>query len=141
MIIAEKELSDAEAGAMFGIIMGTILIMCVSMVLIMQARQKYGVMPRGLRWIETRLPALWAGTKGLGARLFYGDVLKAREAEKLRMEREDGMTPWWDDNTKTWRKGDVESITNQHGFVVARRPRDYVNRVATPVRMDKEQSA
>lgn len=131
MIIAERNLSDAEAGAAFGVIMGTVLILCMSFVLVMKVRQKYGVMPRGLRWVEILLPALWTRTKEFGVRVFYGDVLKKREAEKLRMERETGMTPWWDDNAMMWRRGDVEEVKNQYNYVIARRPHNYRNQAAT----------
>ncbi|AWY07382.1 hypothetical protein SEA_JACKIEB_64 [Streptomyces phage JackieB] len=138
MTLAQNNGSDA---ALFVAIMGTMLLGCAMVVIAIQAREKYGVMPRGLRWLETGIPALRRGTARLGTRIFYGDVLKAREAEKLRLEREHGMTPWWDDNTKQWRKGDVKEIKNQYNFVIARRPADYQNRVATPVRIEKGENA
>ncbi|AWY07547.1 hypothetical protein SEA_LAZERLEMON_64 [Streptomyces phage LazerLemon] len=123
---------DQQAAILFVSIMVVGITALFLVVVIMQAREKYGMMPRGLRWMETGIPAARDGVQGLARRIFYGDVLKEREAEKLRIERETGMTPWWDAQAQRWRQGDVKEIKNQYGFVTARRPQDYSNRVATP---------
>jgi hypothetical protein len=133
--------NDQIAGAVFIGLMGAAMVGLASYILLMNLKDHWGEYPRGTRWLVRGIPALGRGVRGGLVRVFYGDVTREREAEKLKLERAHGMTPWWDDRNKMWRHGDVESVTNQHGFVVARRPRDYVNRVATPVRMDKEQSA
>ena len=133
MILADATQDQQRMVAfMIPVIFVTLMTLGYLIVKMLQARDKYGMLPRGFRWIETLAPAMKRRGVSAVQRVFYGDVIREREAEKLIREREDGMTPWWNDTTKTWVKGDVEAVSNQHGFVIARRPSDYVNRVATP---------
>jgi hypothetical protein len=134
--------NDQQAGLVFGGVMATLILGAWTVIVVLQSREKYGVLPRGLRWVETFIPSAVKRVQGSVARVFYGDVIKQRASEKLRMESVTGMTPWWNETSQAWVHGAVTEVKNQHGFVIARRPKDYVNRVATPgVTWDKEQEA
>jgi hypothetical protein len=116
-------------GTHFALVMGTVMLVCLIITLVFLGEEKYGRLPRGLRWA----PGLWDRTKngisGALLRLFYPEVWAEDEQERqrLRLQERDGMTPWWDDHAKTWRPGDLLEIRNQHGTVMVKRPATYVN--------------
>lgn len=111
------------------LIVGGWFVLAVVVVAVIMAKQEYGQLPRGLRWI----PGLWQRSKrGTGSvliRVFYPEVWQERqkERERLALQEKTGMTPWWDEYAQRWRPGDVLEIKNQIGAVISKRPTGYVN--------------
>lgn len=116
-------------GAQFALILTSTLAACLLIVAIMRGYQKYGKLPRGLRWAPVLGKWTGRGVSDVVLRLFYPEVwaLRERERQRIRMQERDGMTPWWDDVTQSWRPGSVLEVKDRSGAVVAKRPADYLD--------------